>query len=217
MSASTPSRENLHDLLKPIKNKILDVDIDFQSDLTLLYESYMNLLLSKCFDDDNNEGSSGDQDNTSQYTIEESKQDILNLLTNSDFDALKKRNFDLELLIDVLHDLLLCLPSSLIPHRFYELCTKCVSRHSDCKEIFQLLPKSHLKLFNMLVKFLKTYSTRNNDINYHNIADVVFHILKNRVVVLSTNNLSSRPTSISKSTNDAVLFLKICADNYADE
>jgi hypothetical protein len=208
------SAESTESFLKPIRKQIVDVDGHFENSLTFIYENFVNLLINKCIHNESGSVAIDDQDN--EHTIEESKQDILDLLGTCNFETLSQRNFDFELLIDVLRDLLLCLPVALVPYRFYELCMSSVGSYVECQEVFNLLSNSHLRLFNLLTKFLKTYSNVNNEINFHNIADAVFQILKNKVIDLNMNNSVKKTTSISSCTNNGVLFLKLCVDNYSD-
>ncbi len=84
---------------------------------------------------------------------------MLTLLSSGQFEKFKEENFDLELLVEVLYDLLCTLPNALIPNRYLDLFMCLAEDYRSCLSIFaKYLARSHFTLFELLIRFLQIYS-----------------------------------------------------------
>ena len=119
----------------------------------------------------------------------------------------------MELLVEVLLDLLYMLPGSLIPNRYIEYFVYLGDDYDDYALILEYLPKSHRRLFQMLVKFLQIYlkclSSCDSNLNSL-IANAIFKLNQSNAEC----NISVETNAINKllainNNQVAIKFLKI--------
>ena len=167
----TNSQNPLSKSIKILKNAITTTDKSFNNELSKEYRCFMSYLLSRADDDSN----INDESTSKAVYLDDEKHLILECLSTSvsSFDILKERHFDIETLLEVLCDLLNCLPTALIPRRFFDLCMNFNFSYLNCLEIIKCLPKCHLSLFYLINQFIYMYS-KNNEINYNSIAKAIF-------------------------------------------
>ena len=166
-----------------LKHEIVKEDKYFLNELPAEYEFFMQHLIDRCQKnlDTLSENTSGDTTNVSNssFKIEDQKNLILKHLSDKDWEKFHKENFDMELLVEVLLDLLYMLPGSLIPNRYIEYFVYLGDDYDDYAFILEFLPKSHCRLFQMLVKFLQIYlrclSSCDSNLNSM-IANAIFKI-----------------------------------------
>ena len=100
-----------------------------------------------------NEASTNDR-----VTIEDQKNQVLVALSSGNFTQIVDLNVDLEVLIEILYDLLYALPHSLIPKRIADVCSYTSELdYEQVKWILDYLPRSHLRLFELITQFLGVY------------------------------------------------------------
>lgn len=124
------------------------------------------------------EASTNENESNESLTIEEMKTLILMYLTNQQFDELTAKNFDYDTLIEVLWDLLNCLPSPLIPKHLFNFFMNASSSPSDSMELITCLPKANVSLFKLIIKLLKA-SAKTTPIDFQRWVEVIFHIKSN--------------------------------------
>ncbi|CAF0886229.1 unnamed protein product [Brachionus calyciflorus] len=182
-----------------LKDSLIN-DEYFNNDLSVEYQFLMDYLIRRCQVD--RTSSNGSEISLS---IEEQKNLALVNLSKKNFLDFENFNFDLELLAELLYDLLYSLPMSLIPHRYLDYCCLLATNKTSVKSVklFEYIPKSHLDLFCLLVKFLRIYlkNLSANESNYSNmIAEAIFQIDKTSEIKTCLNL-------------NAFNFLKLFIDN----
>ena len=200
-----------------LKHEIVKEDKYFLNELSAEYEFFIQHLIDRCQKnlDSLSENTNGDATNmsNSSFKIEDQKNLILKYLSDKDWDKFHKENFDMELLVEVLLDLLYMLPGSLIPNRYIEYFVYLGDDYDDYALILEYLPKSHRRLFQMLVKFLQIYlkclSSCDSNLNSL-IANAIFKLNQSNAEC----NISVETNAINKllainNNQVAIKFLKI--------
>jgi len=200
---SQDDRETLHYLDKveiykhcmiSLTEELVTDDPYFQNELSAEYLFLMQHLLERCEKKVNVLKQERTCVRDAVYMpFETQKNKILNLLSAKSFDEFLKENFEMDILTEVLKDLLVSLPSSLIPIRYLDYLMYVDNQYKEALFLLDFLPRSHLKLFNEIIKFLQVYpkslSTTNTDYIFI-IANAIFKInfnIKN-IYESSSNN-----------------------------
>ncbi len=193
---STPSNP-IQKAMKLLKENITQEDKYFSNDLSKEYTTFLNNLINRT---EKNEEST-----TKSECYDAQKDLILKSLSSSNFEIFYEKSFDIETLLEVLCDLLNCLPTALIPRRYFDLCMNLSFSYLNCLDLIKCLPKCHFTLFNLIIKFIYLYS-KNNEINYNSIAKAIFQ---------SDNEVFQKNCS-DKTLNDknTLKFLKLFIENY---
>ena len=100
------------------------------------------------------------------------------------------------------------MPQPLIPTRYLDFCSYTHNCYEEASKLFVYLPKSHFKLFEMIVNFLQIYlkCLSSCDTNFHNIlADAMFQLKNN-----------GRNDRIDLKNKTPIEFLKLFLDYYTD-
>lgn len=154
-----------------LRDYISDEDKHFKQELPPNYTKFLSYLENRCL----KEAGTSESESNESLTIEERKTLILMYLTNQQFDELIAKNFDYDTLIEVLWDLLNCLPSSLIPKQLFSIFMNASSTPSDSMELLTCLPKANSSLFKLIIKLLKA-SAKTAPIDYQRWVEAIFHI-----------------------------------------
>lgn len=198
-----------------LREDIIDRDKYFNSDLSSEYVFLMEHLINRCktnlnssLSDEEQKLSSEASINTdnSNLTIEEQKNLALFYLSSKNFSDFEKSNFELELLAEILNDLLISFPQPLIPTRYLDFCSYTHNCYEEATSLFVYLPKSHFKLFEMIVKFLQIYlkCLSSCDTNFHSIlADAMFQL-----------NNNGRNDRVNLKNKTPIEFLKLFLDHH---
>lgn len=194
----------LREFAKSIRTLVKEKDIHYTAKLCKEYEHYLEYLIDRASKLKEVESGADVVLLPSQLTIEEQKDLILNSLSECKYDVFTHNQFDFDVLVEILCDLLNCLPIALIPRRYLELCQSVVNNYTDCLEILNFLPSSHRQLFNLIVKFVYIY-VKTNAINYDSIAKAIFQLDTQLVLKNASNTNSYRNTT---------QFLKVFIDEY---
>jgi hypothetical protein len=123
----------------------------------------MEHLIERCAmvnknDDSSQTSNTNTASESTTKTIEELKNEALVALSNGQFTELAALNLDLELLIELLYDLLYALPHPLVPRRMADLCSyACELDYDQAKWVLNFMPRSHVRLFELIAKFLGVY------------------------------------------------------------
>ena len=187
---------------RAIKSQTEDLITDdpyFKNELSSEYLFLMQHLLERCEKNVNSlkiERVSLKDDDVF-LPFESQKNQILNLLSAKNFDEFVKENFEMDILTEVLKDLLFSLPFSLIPIRYLDYLMYADNRYEDAIFFLDFLPRSHLRLFNEIVKFLQIYPKSLTTPN----TDYIF-IIANAIFKLNFNMKNLYDTSSSNQTHD---------------
>ena len=154
-----------------LREYIRSEDKYFNLELSPNYMKFLTYLENRCL----KEASNSENESNESLTIEERKTLILIYLTNQQFDELNARDFDYDTLIEVLWDLLNCLPSSLIPKQLFSIFMNASSTPSDSMELITCLPKANVSLFKLIIKLLKA-SSKTAPIDFQRWVEAIFHI-----------------------------------------
>lgn len=161
---------------------ITSQDKYFQLDLAVEYKFFMEHLIERC--ENNTSDSMSTNSQRTNVTIEEQKNLALINLSKRNFEDFKCFNFDMELLAELLFDLLYALPHGLIPSRYIDYISFMDKEYTKALKFFCFLPKSHCQLFDLIVKFLKTYlkclDTQESNYTFM-IAEAIFQIGKDEL------------------------------------
>ena len=147
----------------------------------------------------------------SATSLDDQKSQILNKLSAKQLNDFDK--FDMEPMAEVLYDLLYAMPVPLIPPRYFDYCMYASSSYDDAIKLFGYLPRSHLKLFELIVKFLQIYLKCLNacDSGYNNLmANAIFQIRTTQTNVSQEKNIS-RDNFKSQTANQ---FTKTFLENH---
>jgi hypothetical protein len=157
--------------MKILKDKIESEDKYFKNSLSKEYEFFMNYLIRRA---EESSVATNSEDSTTEC-LDDQKDLILRSISSSieHFQIFELEPFDIETLLEVLCDLLNCLPIALIPKRFFEMCMNLNFSYLNCLEVLKCIPKCHLNLFSLIIKFIYSYS-KSNEINYNSIAKAIF-------------------------------------------
>jgi hypothetical protein len=157
--------------MKILKDKIESEDKYFKNSLSKEYEFFMNYLIRRA---EESSVATNSEDSTTEC-LDDQKDLILRSISSSieHFQIFELEPFDIETLLEVLCDLLNCLPTALIPKRFFEMCMNLNFSYLNCLEVLKCIPKCHLNLFSLIIKFIYSYS-KSNEINYNSIAKAIF-------------------------------------------
>jgi hypothetical protein len=200
-----------------LREDIIDRDKYFHNDLSSEYEYLMEHLIKRCTSNLRNSLGEEEQKSSSfasinsensNLTIEEQKNLALFYLSSKNFNDFEKANFELELLAEILNDLLISLPQPLIPTRYLDYCSYTHNCYEEAFSLFVYLPKSHFKLFEMIVKFLQIYlkCLSSCDTNFHKIlADAMFQL-----------NNNGRNERIHLKNKIPIDFLKLFLDHHTN-
>jgi hypothetical protein len=210
-NAHTPRLDIFYQTLSEIKHDLVDKDEYFLNNLSSEYKFLLEHLISRCtfnletmLDEDDKASSKDPNTSTSSsLTIEEQKNLALFYLSSKNFGDFMLANFDLELLAELLNDLLYALPNSLIPFRYIDIVIYSAISYDTCQSLMMYLPRSHLILFELIVKFLQIYSkclatcaSNFNDV----LADAIFQANKTK----TDNSKNQAPSE----------FLKLFVNNH---
>ena len=157
--------------MKILKDKIESEDKYFKNSLSKEYEFFMNYLIRRA---EESSVATNSEDSTTEC-LDDQKDLILRSISSSieHFQIFELEPFDIETLLEVLCDLLNCLPTALIPKRFFEMCMNLNFSYLNCLEVLKCIPTCHLNLFSLIIKFIYSYS-KSNEINYNSIAKAIF-------------------------------------------
>lgn len=190
--------------LSSLKNEIVLKDKSYNSDLSTEYEFFINYLIKRC--------ESTETLKFNEESIEIQKNNILKYLSAKHFEQLEKDFFEIEILIEVLKDLLYALPSSLIPNRYIDYLQYVNNGYKDYLLILNYIPRSHLKLFELIVKFLQVYSNVCPSDYSYIFANAIFRINCDMTKLFDTANRSADIDSFKRQTADS--FLKLFIENH---
>ncbi len=128
-----------------LKNEIVTQDKYFGNELLTELTYFMQAIIDN------------EEDKTQSFnfeSIEDQKNEILDKLSSkNNIDQFKK--YDHEVLIQVLNDLLLSLPNLIIPDRYFDYIMYAGNNYQDMLFLLDYIPRSNLKLFQLIIKFLK--------------------------------------------------------------
>lgn len=144
-------------VLLNLKSEIIDKDEYFNNDLSSEYTFFIQNLIDRCSANIENLDSSESSSKNSSFIVEDRKNLALTLLSSKNFEKFREENFDMELLVEVLYDLLYALPNAAIPTRYIDLFMYITDNYEEALKIFEYIPRSHFKLFELLIKFLQIY------------------------------------------------------------
>ena len=189
--------------MRILRDTIISADKYFNNDLSKEYQFLLDYLIKRAEDNlvINDEASSKSEG------IEDEKDFILKSISSSieHFEIFYLKPFDIETLLEVLCDLLNCLPTALIPRRFFDLCMNLNFSYHNCLDVLRCLPKCHITLFSLIIKFIYSYS-KNNEINYNSIAKAIFQ---------SDNELFQKNISDqSLNEKNCLKFINLFIENY---
>ena len=209
--------ENYRNCLKQMKNEIIEKDNYFYNDLSSELEFFLNHLIERCAQNMIKLDETSDEicERFSQFNLEDQKNLILICLSAKDFEKFEKVNFDVEVLVQVLSDLLYALPTSLIPSRYIDYCFFIDTNYNEALYLLDYIPVSHFKLFEYLVKFLQLHDRyiKTSVSTYDNLfANAIFQT--NLSQQISSLRNSEDTTVINKECKAASKFLKIFIDNH---
>ena len=189
--------------MKILKDKIESEDKYFKNSLSKEYEFFMNYLIRRA---EESSVATNSEESTTEC-LDDQKDLILRSISSSieHFQIFELEPFDIETLLEVLCDLLNCLPTALIPRRFFEMCMNLNFSYLNCLEVLKCIPKCHLNLFSLIIKFIYSYS-KSNEINYNSIAKAIFQ---------SDSELFQKNTS-NQSLNEknCLKFINLFIENY---
>ncbi len=193
--------------MRILKDTIVLADKYFNNDLSKEYQFFMDYLIKRA---DNNlviNNDEDDEDDNEMSKTEDQKDLILRSISSSveHYEIFNLKSFDIETLLEVLCDLLNCLPTALVPRRFFDLCMNLNFSYNNCLDVLRCLPKCHLTLFSLIIKFIYTYS-KNNEINYNSISKAIFQ---------SDNELFQKNISDhSLNEKNCLKFINLFIENY---
>lgn len=211
-----------------MKPELIDNDDYFLNDLSTEYRFFMEHLISRCtFNLQNALSSSANladassPSNTnnvsSTLTIEEQKNLALHYLSSKLFFEFEEAKFDLELLAELLYDLLYALPHTLVPSRYIDYCIYADSSYEKCLTLMIYLPRPHLTLFELIIKYLQIYlkclHTCSSAYN-ETLAEAIFQTNKSRQRRTATSPNATVAGLDDCQTQTACRFLKIFIDNH---
>jgi hypothetical protein len=199
--------------LQNLKTELIDNDEYFLNNLSSEYKFLMDHLISRCtfnFENMLNEKVDKDESATStssSLTIEEQKNLALYYLSTKNFEEFLLANFDLEILVELLNDLLYALPQNLIPSRYIDFFIYAENVYEKFLNLLRYVPRSHLILFELIVKFLQIYSkcllTCQSNLS-EMLAEAIFQINK-------TGENKARENVITQAVGT---FLKVFINNH---
>jgi hypothetical protein len=158
--------------------------------------------------EENKTGEKEERAGSTSLTIEEQKNLALFYMSCKNHEDFLLANFDLELLAELLNDLLYALPQTLIPARYIDYCIYADHMYEKCLTLLIFLPRSHLILFELIVRFLQIYlkclSTCQSNFN-DVIAEAIFQ----------TNKSGGATGESSTKAKAAHRFLKLFIDSHS--
>lgn len=128
-----------------LKNEIVTQDKYFGNELLTELTNFMQAIIDN------------EEDKTQAFnfeSVEDQKNEILDKLSSKN-NIYQFKKYDHEVLIQVLNDLLLSLPNLIIPDRYFDYIMYAGNNYQDMLFLLDYIPKSNLKIFQMIIKFLK--------------------------------------------------------------
>ena len=169
------SKSNI-EIFANLREYIMKEDKYFNQELSQDYVKYLNYLEARCSNSTTITASTAEEKSETK-TIEEQKNEIILLITNQKFEELQEKTYDYDILIEVLWDLLYCLPNSLIPKKIFNFFMSNSSSPSDSMQLLTCLPRANTSLFKLIIKLLNASSKNSsNSVDYSTWVNAIFHV-----------------------------------------
>ena len=207
-----------------IKKELVDEDEFFLNALSPEYKFLMQHLINRCtsrlenslkeIENEQERSTSAPEEEQEGQAMSDLKTDdqknlALYYLSNRNFEDFEEAHFDMECLAELLNDLLYALPQPLMPARFIDFYIYSEHDYEACLPLMIYLARSHVTLFEMIVKFLQVYrrclstcSSNFTDV----LAEAIFQTSKSGHVKNRTENIQAQTVC---------RFLKLFIDNHA--